>query len=269
MIKNFKKLEKLFLFFLLIIIALSSLINLLVNKDKILSHLSFDLISQDTKKNNYNEIQIKKKDHDIYVANKILEGGYILFFRHAEREKWIDITAYDALDFLIEDKNSIYYSKAVCLSDRGKIQARKIGFFFEYLNVPVQKIISSPSCRAVETANIAFGRIDQFNNLLLHYGPFNEDIVEFNNDVKKLILNETPRQNSNILFSAHNGVIFSSLFDGSFVKDQFFNETPSNEQFNLEEGGFYVFKIHDKKLLFVHKFNNFQHFIKIHLKRPK
>jgi len=202
-------------------------------------------------------------------SKEILDGGYILFFRHAEREKWIDVTAYDALDFLIEDKNSIYYSKAVCLSDRGKIQARKIGFFLEYLNVPIQKIISSPSCRAVETANIAFGRIDQFNNLLLHYGPFNEDIVEFNNDVKKLILNETPRQNSNILFSAHNGVIFSSLFDGSFVKDQFFNETPSNEEFNLEEGGFYVFKIHDKKLLFVHKFNNFQHFIKIHLKRPK
>ena len=37
-----------------------------------------------------------KKDKE--VAKKLMKGGYILHFRHAEREKWIDVAMYDSLE---------------------------------------------------------------------------------------------------------------------------------------------------------------------------
>ncbi len=35
---------------------------------------------------------------DDYWAREILNGGYILHFRHAERDKWIDVQMYDVLE---------------------------------------------------------------------------------------------------------------------------------------------------------------------------
>ena len=36
-------------------------------------------------------------------AAKVMEGGYILHFRHAERDKWIDVQMYDALESDVHD----------------------------------------------------------------------------------------------------------------------------------------------------------------------
>ena len=90
---------------------------------------------------------------------------------------------------------------------------------------------------------------------------------EFNKSVKKLILKNQPQLNSNIIYSAHNGVIFSSLIDEYLFNtdEESFN---SDKYFDLEEGGFYVMKIIEDKLILVHKFNNFEHFLKPLLKRP-
>ena len=42
-------------------------------------------------------ITITTDDHR-YWAEEIIKGGYILHFRHAERDKWIDVHMYDALE---------------------------------------------------------------------------------------------------------------------------------------------------------------------------
>ena len=39
-----------------------------------------------------------KTELDRYWAKEIMNGGYILHFRHAERDKWIDVHMYDALE---------------------------------------------------------------------------------------------------------------------------------------------------------------------------
>ena len=107
------------------------------------------------------------------MANKIVNGGYILVFRHAEREKWIDIQFYDAMELQNKlDADKEYFKYAVCLSDRGNIQAKMMGEYIKLLNIPIHKVISSPSCRARQTAQLAFGRIDVIKNVFLHLGPF-------------------------------------------------------------------------------------------------
>ena len=83
-------------------------------------------------------------EDDLYWANKILEGGFILHFRHAERDKWIDVYMYDALESDLHEngKNNSryaeddYFSEAVCLNKRGKIQAKAIGETINAINSP-------------------------------------------------------------------------------------------------------------------------------------
>ena len=52
--------------------------------------------------------------------------------RHAERDKWLDVAAYDGLEVKILNKNNEYnksgsneyFADAVCLNSRGKIQSK-------------------------------------------------------------------------------------------------------------------------------------------------
>ena len=264
-----KKIKLILISLFVVLLTTSALINIWNNKDKIKTKFfnSKSIISEsiipDKKKNN---IVLNEGKNESFYANDIInKGGYILFFRHAEREKWSDVTAYDAHALIMSfDEESSYFEKAVCLSKRGKVQAQMMGDFVNFLDIPIQKVISSPSCRATQTSILAFGGIDEIENLLLHYGPFNEDMDEFNESVKKLILKNQPQLNSNIIYSAHNGVIFSSLIDEYLFNTDSFN---SEKFFHLEEGGFYVMKVVKNQLVMVFKFDNFQNFLKPLLKR--
>ena len=46
------------------------------------------------------------------------------------------------------------------LNNRGKIQARAMGEHFKKIGLPISKVITSVSCRARQTADIAFGGYD-------------------------------------------------------------------------------------------------------------
>ena len=45
-------------------------------------------------------------EEDEFWANEISKGGYILYFRHAEREKWPIVMSYDAFELYTNDKDS-------------------------------------------------------------------------------------------------------------------------------------------------------------------
>ena len=52
-------------------------------------------------------------------AQKIVAGGYILHFRHAQREKWTDVTAFDAYELKMGlDASQSTFDKATCLIRR-------------------------------------------------------------------------------------------------------------------------------------------------------
>ena len=78
-------------------------------------------------------------------AKKILDGGYILHFRHAERDKWIDVQMYDVLESDVHDKGlnqsrmaeNDYFKDAVCLNERGLIQAKAIGELLLDIKFPI------------------------------------------------------------------------------------------------------------------------------------
>ena len=199
-------------------------------------------------------------------ANKILNGGYLLHFRHAEREKWIDVEKYDALESDVHSNGfnetryaeNEYFAKAVCLNSRGKVQARAIGEHIKNVSLPIGYVISSPSCRARQTANLAFGGYKKLDRDLVHAGPYSEDIKERANNLRRLYIDLPVKSGKNTIISAHNGVIMPQMFDNV-------NELPS--QIELEEGGFYVISNKDGRLILEHEFHKFRSFMRHFYKR--
>ena len=199
-------------------------------------------------------------DEHSYWAEEIMKGGYILHFRHAERDKWIDVHMYDALESDVHNKGlnqsrlaeNDYFKEAVCLNARGEIQAKAMGEHLENINFPTGYIISSPICRSRQTAEIVFGYYDTLDRTLVHRGAYKEDPNEHIRNLRNLFLNLPVENGKNTIVSSHNSVIHIDMFDESVLKD---------DQFELEEGGFYVISNNNGVLKLEHSFYYFRDFI--------
>ena len=247
--KYFFIIEKIILYICIIIITFASIIFLYEKKDRILSKLNKTVYST-----NYLE-------EDKKWFNEILNNpGYILFFRHAEREKWLDVKFYDAIELEDNiDAEESSFSKAVCLSSRGVEQAKMMGEYFKRINLNIKTIVSSPSCRARQTAMIALGEINIIENKLVHYGPWNETEDFHYQNVREILLNIPFEKGKNTIVTAHNGVVEERVVDAY----------PAGFTFSLNEGGFYIIEKINNKLIVKYKFNNFHFFSKNILSRKK
>lgn len=94
--------------------------------------------------------------HDLVQA--LRRGGLVLLFRHA------------ATDPAQRDIQPVDFGNCRTqrnLSEIGRAQARAIGAGFSALQIPVAEVWTSPYCRAVETARLAFGRARSLAELAL------------------------------------------------------------------------------------------------------
>tara|TARA_B110000003_G_C16621114_1_gene523160 strand:- start:1222 stop:2049 length:828 start_codon:yes stop_codon:yes gene_type:complete len=199
-------------------------------------------------------------DEHAYWAQEIMRGGYILHFRHAERDKWIDVHMYDVLESDVHDKGinqsrlaeNEYFKDAVCLNERGEIQSRAMGEHLKNIKFPVGYVISSPICRSRQTAELVFGGYDDLDRTLVHRGAHKEDPNQHISNLRELFLDLPLKSDANTIVSSHNSVIHLDMFDESVLK---------TDQFELEEGGFYVISNKDGVLTLEHSFYYFRDFI--------
>ena len=87
---------------------------------------------------------------DDEVAKLLREGGAVIAFRHA-----LAPGTFDPPDF----------KPGVCstqrnLSEEGRAQARRIGDWFRQRGLKPALVLSSPWCRCLDTATLAFGRAE-------------------------------------------------------------------------------------------------------------
>ena len=198
--------------------------------------------------------------HELW-ANKIIDGGYILFFRHAQREKWNDIvTAYDAHELKngIEARGS-WFERAVCLTPRGIKDAKLIGIVFEHAGIKINKIFSSPSCRSRETAMYAFNKIDIFDPAILHPTAINnKEFPIMAENLKNLILKMENKKGYNNIISGHSNTLdkyYTLILDKK-------NLPPARKIMNISEGGFHVLEVdkENNKIYYRHLFKDFRDF---------
>lgn len=192
-------------------------------------------------------------------AKKIIKGGYILHIRHAMREKWGDVTAFDAIELInnLDARNTSFY-RAVCLTEKGIEEAKLINKIFEILKIRVSYVVSSPSCRARETAIFAFKRIDQIEPSILHRtAQINDQHIAMGKKLRSVIEAIPIKPNENIIISGHGGTLSIDYSNNVGIVDV--NEVSDMD--NRKETGIIVIEKKGNQFIARHKFYSIYHLI--------
>ncbi|OWY68164.1 histidine phosphatase family protein [cyanobacterium TDX16] len=132
------------------------------------------------------------------LLNALQNGGYVIYFRHAQTEK-------DYADQVSAKMGDC--STQRMLSEVGWQQSRTIGQAFEALKIPVGQVYSSEYCRAWQTADIAFGRTEK--RAALNFPPA-EDYTEAQKAQMRTavmpFLTTTPADGTNTVIVGHDDV---------------------------------------------------------------
>jgi phosphohistidine phosphatase SixA len=162
------------------------------------------------------------------ILDSLKKGGHTIFIRHSARDKIVNLMAFDQLSLV--DKIVIPPSsfKGGCLNSQGKTEAWLIGEIFRSLNIPVGKIYVSPTCRTIETAELAFGRVDLIDeNLFVHNFKVGSKKSRANAKNRALeIIKAIPSAGKNKIIVAHGKMLDQLGWNNS----------------NIEESGFFILK---------------------------
>lgn len=143
------------------------------------------------------------------VAHAVQKGGFIFYCRHANRDKWDSVIGFDVYEAATGVDSSVAsHSKAVCLSAQGLEEAKMMGEIFRLGQVPVGTVVASPSCRAKQTALLAFGKIDLISNGLAHTPVTNEsNAAAFGQEIEHLLKTVPIIPGTNTVIAAHGNTL--------------------------------------------------------------
>lgn len=134
------------------------------------------------------------------AAWKLLEsGGQVILMRHA----LTDPGAGDPEGFTLDD-----CSTQRNLSASGRADAKRVGEVFRARRIPVDRVLSSRWCRCLETAQLAFGRVEPWPPLDSVFLDRSQE-PERSRAVKAAIAEH--RRPGNLVFVTHGANISAAL----------------------------------------------------------
>jgi phosphohistidine phosphatase SixA len=132
------------------------------------------------------------------LVAELQKGGYVIFLRHAKTD-WSqkDIEPFNFND-CASQRN---------LSEEGRAQAAMIGEAYRELKIPIAEVLTSPFCRCVDTAALAFGAYE-VNQDLAHIA-YSEDKegkkrTAYLRDKTREFLAKVPPPGTNIVLVGHS-----------------------------------------------------------------
>jgi phosphohistidine phosphatase SixA len=146
--------------------------------------------------------QLTPRLQGMALMQALRQGGYTILLRHAATEQFTpDPNLFD-IDDCATQRN---------LSEEGRRQAERIGQSFAKLGIPVGEVLSSPYCRCVDTATLAFGKVTKSDTLSVGEGLSYTEKTERAAAVRKM-LNTPPRESgANTVLIAHTGTLLYSF----------------------------------------------------------
>lgn len=93
---------------------------------------------------------------DDALWNLLRQGGHVVLMRHAITTPG----AGDPIGFRLDD-----CATQRNLTEAGREDARRVGAAFRAREIPIARVLSSPWCRCLETARLAFGRAEPWTAL--------------------------------------------------------------------------------------------------------
>jgi phosphohistidine phosphatase SixA len=127
---------------------------------------------------------------DPALLARLREGGYVLYLRHA------------STDMSRNDANMKSYEDCASqrdLTDKGRAEARAIGEHVRRLKIPIGEVLASPFCRTMDTARLAFGRVQATNEA--RGGPVQASRYEA---LQKLLSTPVPKGENRVISSHGN-----------------------------------------------------------------
>ena len=176
-----------------------------------------DLINNDSNLSDKGEIKIALSEGEIAnrdfedlikpkkLLNNLRNGGYVIYFRHAQTFK-------DYADQADPNLDLTDCSTQRKLSFKGIQDSRDIGQAFANKKIPIGKIITSEYCRSWKTANYAFGRVDQKDSRLnfLPYEDYTPDHIDLMRKNVNPILSTQPKEGENTIIVGHDDIFESA-----------------------------------------------------------
>lgn len=127
------------------------------------------------------------------LVQRLQQGGYVVYMRHA----MTDTQQRDQPELVLED-----CSTQRNLAEAGRQQARVIAQAFARLHIAVGQVYSSPFCRCLETAKLAFGQFKQRNILYFAVGV-NESMRHHQGLQLQQMLDTPPAAGQNTVIVSH------------------------------------------------------------------
>jgi broad specificity phosphatase PhoE len=140
-------------------------------------------------------------------------GGHVVLLRHGTTTPG----AGDPPGFRLED-----CATQRNLSDQGRAEARRIGAAFQARHVPIGLVLSSPWCRCLETARLAFGRAERWDTLGNLFGNRSREAEQVT--AMRERVSQRPTVGNLILIS--HGVTIQALTGESVAQGEFLVVTP-------------------------------------------
>ena len=142
-----------------------------------------------------------KADSKKNIIENLKVGGKLIFIRHAYAPGGGDPENFNIYDCSTQRN----------LSERGRIQSRKIGNFFKENKIKIENVYSSEWCRCKETASLAF---ENFKTQSFLNSFFSSKFAQNKNsqmrDFQKFLLDWDEK--TNLIFVTHY-VVISEILD--------------------------------------------------------
>jgi broad specificity phosphatase PhoE len=123
-------------------------------------------------------------------------GGQVVLIRHAVTTPGVG----DPPGFRLED-----CSTQRNLTDAGRGHARRIGAEWRKRGIPVERVVSSPWCRCLETARLAFGREHEISTALGNLFGRSENSERQVREMRALVSRHAAR--GNLVLVTHGSTI--------------------------------------------------------------
>ena len=122
-------------------------------------------------------------------------GGQVVLIRHAITTPGVGDPPGMRLDECSTQRN---------LTDEGRRHARQVGEAFRARGIVVERVLSSPWCRCIETAKLAFGAAEVWEPLSNLYGR-PENSAQQVSEMRRLV--GQPRRDGNLVLVSHGSTI--------------------------------------------------------------
>jgi phosphohistidine phosphatase SixA len=144
--------------------------------------------------NNTETPNLENSMNDTHLIYELRQGGYILYFRHGKT----DHNTFDS-----DRENLKNCATQRLLSEEGRKEMSWIGNTIRQLDINIGAVISSPYCRSIDTATLAFGGTE-INSDLKHTVTADEATMNYQAKMLQKMLSKIPaKQGTNDVLSAH------------------------------------------------------------------